>query len=131
RNPEAIDEFHEAVRLDPDKAAPAHANLGWALLASGKAQESILEFEAALQLNPDFKAAADGLRQAQAQLSPQQERRVLKKSWGAHPARVLTIAPSESRSTCLLIISTRQVEAPARESLSMRASILGPISSRS
>jgi tetratricopeptide (TPR) repeat protein len=59
------------VRLDPNKAAAAHANLGWALLESGKAGESIPEFEAALQLNPDFKAAADGLRQAQAQLIPQ------------------------------------------------------------
>ena len=68
---EAIDEFHEAVRLDPDNAAAAHANLGWALLGSGKARESIPEFEAALRLNPEFKAASDGLRQAQAQLSPQ------------------------------------------------------------
>jgi tetratricopeptide (TPR) repeat protein len=71
RIPEAIDEFHEAVRLDPDKAALAHANLGWALLGSGKARESIPEFEAALHLQPESKAAADGLRQAQAQLSPQ------------------------------------------------------------
>jgi protein O-mannosyl-transferase len=71
RIPEAIDEFREAVRLDPDKAASAHANLGWALLTSGKASESIPEFEAALHLQPQSKAAADGLRQAQAQLSPQ------------------------------------------------------------
>jgi tetratricopeptide (TPR) repeat protein len=71
RIPEAIDEFHEAVRLDPKKAAMPHANLGWALLAAGKPRESIPEFEAALHLNPEFKAAADGLRQAQAQLSPQ------------------------------------------------------------
>ena len=70
RIPEAIDQFHEAVRLDPNNAA-AHANLGWALLESGKPAESIPEFEAALRLNPEFKAAADGLRQAQAQLSPQ------------------------------------------------------------
>ncbi len=70
RMPEAIDQFHEAVRLDPNNAA-AHANLGWALLESGKPRESIPEFEAALHLNPEFKAAADGLRQAQAQLSPQ------------------------------------------------------------
>jgi tetratricopeptide (TPR) repeat protein len=70
RTAEAIDQFHEAVRLDPHNAA-AHANLGWALLESGKPRESIPEFEAALQLDPEFKAAADGLRQAQAQLSPQ------------------------------------------------------------
>jgi tetratricopeptide (TPR) repeat protein len=71
RIPEAIDQFHEAVRLDPGNAAAAHANLGWALLESGKPRESISEFEAALHLNAEFKAAADGLRQAQAQLSPQ------------------------------------------------------------
>jgi len=71
RIPEAIDEFHETLRLNPNNAAPAHANLGSALLASGKAQESIPEFEAALRLDPKSKAAADGLRQAQAQLSPQ------------------------------------------------------------
>jgi tetratricopeptide (TPR) repeat protein len=70
RIPEAIDQFHEALRLDPNNAA-AHANLGWALLESRKPRESIPEFEAALHLNPEFKAAADGLRQAQAQLSPQ------------------------------------------------------------
>ena len=71
RIPEAIDQFHEAVKLDPANAAPAHANLGWALVESGKSRESIPEFEAALRLNPEFKAAADGLSQAQAQLSPQ------------------------------------------------------------
>jgi len=56
--------------LNPNNA-PAHANLGSVLLASGKAQESIPEFEAALRLDPKSKAAADGLRQAQAQLNPQ------------------------------------------------------------
>jgi len=70
RIPEAIDQFHEALRLNPNHA-PAHANMGAVLLASGKAQESIPEFEAALRLDPKSKAAADGLRQAQAQLSPQ------------------------------------------------------------
>jgi len=70
RAPEAVGEFHEALRLDP-KNASAHSNLGLLLLASGKPEESILEFEAALQINPDLEAAADGLQQAQAQLSPQ------------------------------------------------------------
>jgi Flp pilus assembly protein TadD len=70
RIPEAIDEFHEALRLNPSNAV-AHANLGSALVVAGKPQESIPEFEAALRLNPELKAAAEGLRQAQAQLSPQ------------------------------------------------------------
>jgi Flp pilus assembly protein TadD len=71
RIPEAIDQFQEALRLNPNNAAAVHANLGWALLTFGKPQESIPEFEAALHLNPEFKAATDGLRQAQAQLSSQ------------------------------------------------------------
>lgn len=70
RMPEAIDQFHEALRLNPSSAL-AHANLGLALLGSGKIQDSILEFEAALRLNPELNNAAAGLRQAQAQLSPQ------------------------------------------------------------
>ena len=69
--PVAVDQWlREALQLNPNNAA-AHANLGLSLLQSGKVQESIPQFEAALQLNPEFKAAADGLRQAQAQLSPQ------------------------------------------------------------
>ena len=69
RIPEAIDQLHEALRMNPNNAE-AHGNLGLALLASGKARESIPEFETALHLNAEFKAAADGLRRAQAQLSP-------------------------------------------------------------
>ena len=47
--------IRHAIRVPFNNAAAAHANLGWVLLASGKAQESIPEFEAALQLNPEFK----------------------------------------------------------------------------
>ena len=71
RIPEAIAELRRALRLHPSNAVAVHANLGLLLLQSGKAQESIPEFEAALRLDPKLKAAADGLRQAQAQLSPQ------------------------------------------------------------
>ena len=46
RIPEAIEQFHEAFRLNPN-SAEAHDNLGLALLASGKARESISEFEVA------------------------------------------------------------------------------------
>jgi hypothetical protein len=59
------------VRLNPNNAAAAHANLGLALLESGKPRQSIPEFEAALRLNPELKVAADNLRRAQAQLSSQ------------------------------------------------------------
>jgi tetratricopeptide (TPR) repeat protein len=56
--------------MNPNNAE-AHGNLGLALLASGKAQESIPEFELALRLKPELKGAADNLRRAQAQLSSQ------------------------------------------------------------
>ncbi len=70
RIPEAIEQFHEALRLNPD-SAETHANLGLALLASGKPQESIPEFEMALRLKPELTGAADNLRRAQAQLGSQ------------------------------------------------------------
>jgi tetratricopeptide (TPR) repeat protein len=67
RIPEAIEQLHEALRLNLN-SAETHNNLGLALLASGKARESIAEFEAALRLKPELKGAADNLRRAQAQL---------------------------------------------------------------
>jgi hypothetical protein len=51
--------------MSPDNAE-THANLGLALLASGKPQESIPEFETALRLKPELTGAADNLRRAQA-----------------------------------------------------------------
>jgi len=70
RIPEAIDQLHEALRLNPH-SAEAHNNLGLALLASGRTRESIPEFEAALRLKPELRDAVDSLRRAQAQLSSQ------------------------------------------------------------
>ena len=70
RIPEAIEQLHEALRLNPNNAE-AHNNLGLALLASGKARESIAEFEAAMHLKPELKGAADNLQRAQAQLGSQ------------------------------------------------------------
>jgi tetratricopeptide (TPR) repeat protein len=56
--------------MNPNNAE-AHANLGSALLSSGKARESIPEFEVALRLNPELTGAADNLQRAQAQLGSQ------------------------------------------------------------
>jgi hypothetical protein len=39
------------------------------MLASGKARESILEFEAALRLRPALQVAGENLHDAQAQLN--------------------------------------------------------------
>ncbi len=70
RLPEAIEQLHEALGLNPN-SAENHNNLGLTLLASGKARDSIPEFEAALRLKPELKGAADNLRRAQAQLGSQ------------------------------------------------------------
>jgi Flp pilus assembly protein TadD len=72
RIPEAIDQLQQALRLNPG-SAEAHNNLGLALLASGKPRESIPEFEAALRLKPELTVAAESLRRAQEQLSPQRQ----------------------------------------------------------
>ena len=62
--------FTKRSGLNPN-SAETHNNLGLALLASGKAQESIPEFEVALRLKPELKGAADNLRRAQAQSGSQ------------------------------------------------------------
>jgi tetratricopeptide (TPR) repeat protein len=56
--------FTKALRFNPN-SADAH-NLALALLASGKARDSIPEFEAALRLDPELNGATDNLRRAQA-----------------------------------------------------------------
>jgi tetratricopeptide (TPR) repeat protein len=70
RIPEAIEQFHKALRMNPNNAE-VHANLGLALLASGQPRESIPEFEVALRLNPELEGAAESLQRAQAQLGTQ------------------------------------------------------------
>ena len=70
RIPEAIEELHEALRMNPS-SAETHNNLGLALLASDKPRESIPEFEVALHLKPELKDAAENLQRAQAQLESQ------------------------------------------------------------
>jgi tetratricopeptide (TPR) repeat protein len=56
--------------MNPNNAE-VHANLGLALLTSGKPGESIPEFEIALRLNPELKDAAENLRRAQTELGSQ------------------------------------------------------------
>ena len=71
RIPEAIDQFHEALRLDPDNAARPMPIWGGPSLHPGNPGRAFRNLRQRCSLNPEFKAAADGLRQAQAQLSPQ------------------------------------------------------------
>ncbi len=60
---EAIAEYHESLRLDPDSAAP-HANLGAALQKQGKLAEAIAECREAIRLWPDTPQAHYSLGQA-------------------------------------------------------------------
>jgi tetratricopeptide (TPR) repeat protein len=57
---EAIGEYQEAIRLNPDYAN-AHNNLGIALARKGQTDEAIGQYREALRLNPDHADAHNGL----------------------------------------------------------------------
>jgi tetratricopeptide (TPR) repeat protein len=56
RSAEAITDYRQALRLDPNSSA-AHHNLGLVLQAEGKSEEAVTEFRAALRLQPDHESA--------------------------------------------------------------------------
>lgn len=53
RLPEAVEEYGQALRIDPD-SADAHNNLGIALFALGRAPEGLKHFQRSLQLKPHW-----------------------------------------------------------------------------
>src|SRR5262249_37298762 len=55
----AAEQFAESLRLHPGPAT--HYNLANALLRDGRAEEAVRDFEAALQLKPDYALAHQGL----------------------------------------------------------------------
>ena len=57
---EAVRQFEESIRLEPDNAE-AHNSLGIALGKNGQTDEAIRQFEEALRLRPDFADAHDNL----------------------------------------------------------------------
>jgi Flp pilus assembly protein TadD len=63
--PEAIEQFEEALQIDPDDAG-AHNNLGVALGRSSRVAEAIGQFEEALRLNPNYTEARSNLARVQA-----------------------------------------------------------------
>jgi len=50
-HPRAMEQFRQAIRLQPDYAAP-HTLMGASLLATGKIREAVLELERAIKLQP-------------------------------------------------------------------------------
>jgi tetratricopeptide (TPR) repeat protein len=66
--PEAISEYHAALRIRPDHVN-AHYNLGKALAGiPGRMPEAISEYQAALRLRPDFAEAHNNLGAALSQM---------------------------------------------------------------
>jgi len=59
----AIDEFQQAIRIDPGYAN-AHNNLGNVWLAQGKVEDAIREFREVVRLQPDSATAAANLAAA-------------------------------------------------------------------
>jgi protein O-mannosyl-transferase len=65
---EAMEQLNEALRLNPN-SAETHEALGVALAMSGKAEESIPHFLAALRIRPDWALARENLKRAQNQIN--------------------------------------------------------------
>jgi tetratricopeptide (TPR) repeat protein len=63
---EAIEQYEQALRIEPDYGEP-HNNLGVALVHRGRLEEGIEHFEQALRLNPDYAEAHCNLAVALAQ----------------------------------------------------------------
>ena len=103
------------MRLDPNNAAAAHANLGWALLESGKPRESIPEFEAALHLKPELQSCG---------------RRSAPRAGAVKPAKVATgpkenlgSAPGSAARFCFVVASLcRGVDARQRSAVATTGS---------
>jgi len=62
--PEAVDQYQQALRLDPN-SAETHNNLGLVLFALGRKVEGVREFSIAIRLKPDLTVAHDNLRRAE------------------------------------------------------------------
>ena len=65
RTSEAIDQYEQALRINPNYA-DAHSNLGAALAQMGRISEAIEQFKAALRINPNHADARNNLTRLEA-----------------------------------------------------------------
>ncbi len=82
RIPEAVEQYDEAVRIQPNSAV-AHNNLAIALVQQGRPDEAIKHYEQALRLKPDYPEAQNGLAWQLAALGPAE---------GGNPVRAVALA---------------------------------------
>jgi len=107
---EAIAEFRQSLRLNPD-SAPTHYNLGFALSARGHRDEAISAFQDALRIDPDYAQAHNNLG-ALLQIGGQQDAAL------EHYRRAAALRPDNVESHTnlgqLLSIRGRPAEAAAQ-----------------
>jgi len=107
---EAIAEFRQSLRLNPD-SAPTHYNLGFALSARGRRDEAISAFQDALRIDPDYAQAHNNLG-ALLQIGGQQDAAL------EHYRRAAALRPDNVESHTnlgqLLSIRGRPAEAAAQ-----------------
>lgn len=63
RTDEAIDTMNNALGQDPENPY-THTTVGWNLLEKGRHEEAAVHFREALRLNPTFRGAQQGLKEA-------------------------------------------------------------------
>jgi predicted O-linked N-acetylglucosamine transferase (SPINDLY family) len=76
RYDDAVTHFQEALRLNPEKAAGAHNNLGNVFMLQGKKPEAVASYRHAVACNPEFAAAHNNLGNALREQGQLQEARV-------------------------------------------------------
>ena len=109
RVPEAIEQYEEALRIDPH-LVDVHYDLGVALERTGRPQEAIGEYEEALRIRPDYVKAHNNLGMALARQGRIQE------ALGNYEEalRIQPDYPSAQNNLAWLLATRHDVGDPAR-----------------